>query len=121
MTASDTDEHAALLAALGRLREARGARQLAAATGVPGLVWTVMLLGGAMTVVSGSFLAAPNARQHMAMSATLAASGGLVVVMVIALNQPFRGDLRDLGATVRAAARRGFGAAGRPCARGLAP
>jgi hypothetical protein len=91
---SDADDHQALLAALARLREARATRRLAAMSGVPGLVWVVMLLGGAMTVSAASFLAAPNARMHMAMSATLAASGGLVVVMVIALNQPFRGDLR---------------------------
>ena len=92
--AGEADAHAAVLAALARLQDARSARQLAAAGTVPPIVWTVMILGGALTVGSASFLAAPSARLHLAMSATLAASGALVVAMVITLSQPFRGEHR---------------------------
>ena len=93
-TPADITYHAALLAALTRLQDARALRQLAAANTVPGIVWTVMLLGGSLTVLSGSFLGAPSLRMHLMMSATLAASGALVVVLIVALSQPFRGDFR---------------------------
>jgi hypothetical protein len=93
-SAADANYHASLLANLIRLQDARALRQLAASRNVPGVVWIVMLLGGALTVASASFLAAPSARMHLLMSATLAASGALVVVLIIALSQPFRGDIR---------------------------
>ena len=92
--ASEANAQAATLSALARLQDARALRVLAATSTVPPIVWMVMLAGGALTVASASFLAAPSARLHLAMSATLAASGALVVVMVIALSQPFRGDHR---------------------------
>lgn len=86
--------HAALIAALARLQEARAVRQATAANQVPSIVWTVVLLGGVLTVAAGSFLGAPSLAMHMAMSATLAASGALVVVLIVALSQPYRGDFR---------------------------
>jgi hypothetical protein len=94
MGASEANAQAAMLSALARLQDARALRALAATSTVPPIVWMVMLAGGALTVASASFLAAPSARLHLAMSATLAASGALVVVMVIALSQPFRGAHR---------------------------
>ena len=93
-TPVDVTYHAAFLGALTRLQDARALRQLAASNTVPGIVWTVMLLGGSLTVMSGSFLGAPSLRMHLMMSATLAASGALVVVLIVALSQPFRGDFR---------------------------
>ncbi len=86
--------HAALVLALARLQEARALRQSTAANRVPSIVWTVVLLGGVLTVGAGSFLGAPSPAMHLAMSATLAASGALVVVLIVALSQPYRGDFR---------------------------
>ncbi len=86
--------HAALVAALARLQDARAVRQSTAADQVPSIVWTVVLLGGVLTVGAGSFLGAPSLAMHLAMSATLAASGALVVVLIVALSQPYRGDFR---------------------------
>ncbi len=86
--------HAALVAALARLQDARAVRQATAANQVPSIVWIVVLLGGVLTVSAGSFLGAPSLRMHLAMSATLAASGALVVVLIVALSQPYRGDFR---------------------------
>ena len=86
--------HAALVAALARLQDARALRQSTAANQVPSIVWAVVLLGGALTVAAGSFLGAPSLRMHVVMSATLAASGALVVVLIVALSQPYRGDFR---------------------------
>ena len=67
---------------------------LAAQTTIPGVVWFVILLGGGLTIAFGSFLGAPSLGMHLAMSATLAASGALVLILVIALSNPFRGDFR---------------------------
>ena len=85
---------AALITALARLQDARAARESTAANRVPSIVWIVVLLGGVLTVGAGSFLGAPSLRMHLAMSATLAASGALVVVLIVALSQPYRGDFR---------------------------
>ena len=91
---SETTYLAAFVASLSRLQDARAVRQLAAGSTVPTIVWIVMLLGGGLTVASGSFLGAPSLRMHLLMSATLAASGALVVVLIVALSNPFRGDFR---------------------------
>jgi hypothetical protein len=48
----------------------------------------------ALTVAFGSFLGAPSLRMQLAMSAVLAASGALVLILIIALSNPFRGDFR---------------------------
>jgi len=83
-----------LLQAVMRLQDARQERLLTAQTTIPAIVWFVMLLGGGLTIAFGSFLGAPSVRMHLAMSATLALSGALVVILVVALSNPFRGDFR---------------------------
>ena len=54
----------------------------------------MVIVGGALTVAFGSFLGAPSLRMQLAMSALLAASGALVLILIIALSNPFRGDFR---------------------------
>jgi hypothetical protein len=51
-------------------------------------------MGGALTVAFASLLGVPSLGMHLAMSAALAISGALVLIMIIALNNPFRGDFR---------------------------
>jgi hypothetical protein len=53
-----------------------------------------MVAGGALTIAFGSFLGAPSVRMQLAMSAVLAVSGSLVLILIIALSNPFRGDFR---------------------------
>jgi hypothetical protein len=83
-----------LLQAIERLWDARQGRLLAAQTTIPHIVWFVVIVGGALTVAFGSFLGAPSLRMQLAMSAVLAASGALVLILIIALSNPFRGDFR---------------------------
>jgi hypothetical protein len=90
----DGNLHAQLLQSLARLWDARQERLLAAQTTIPGIVWFVMVVGGALTIAFGSFLGAPSARMQLAMSAVLAVSGALVLILIIALSNPFRGDFR---------------------------
>ena len=91
---ADGDLRSLLLQAAERLWDARQERLLAAQTTIPGIVWFVVIVGGALTVAFGSFLGAPSLRMQLAMSAMLAVSGTLVLILIIALSKPFRGDFR---------------------------
>src|SRR6516164_7448395 len=53
---ADTNIHALLLSSLTRLRDARQERLLAAETTIPGIVWFVAIVGGAITISFGSLL-----------------------------------------------------------------
>jgi Protein of unknown function (DUF4239) len=90
----DGNLHAMLLQSLTRLWDARQQRLLAAETTIPAVVWIVTLVGGGLTVAFGSLLGVPSLGMHLAMSAALAISGALVLVLIIALSNPFRGDFR---------------------------
>jgi hypothetical protein len=83
-----------LLQSLAQLWDARQQRLLAAETTIPAVVWIVTILGGALTIAFGSFLAVPSLGMHLAMSVALAISGALVLILIIALSNPFRGDFR---------------------------
>jgi hypothetical protein len=91
---ADTNIHALLLSSLTRLRDARQERLLAAETTIPAIVWVVVIAGGAITIAFGSFLGSPSILMHLGMSCLLAVSGVLVLVLIIALSNPFRGDFR---------------------------
>jgi hypothetical protein len=88
------DRQGMLAQSLYRLWTAREQRRLAAETTVPAVVWIVTILGGGLTIAFGSFLGVPSLAMHLAMSAVLAVSGTLVLVLIIALANPFRGDFR---------------------------
>lgn len=91
---ADSDLHSLLLQTMQRLSDARQGRLLAAQSTIPDIVWFVLIAGGALTVAFGSFLGAPSLRMHLGMLAVLAASGALVLILIIALSNPFRGDFR---------------------------
>ena len=91
---ADGNLQAMLLRSLARLRDARQQRLLAAETTIPAVVWIVTLVGGGLTIAFGSFLGSPSLGMHLAMSAMLAISGALVLILIIALSNPFRGDFR---------------------------
>jgi hypothetical protein len=90
----DGDLHALFLRSLERLWNARQERLLAAESSIPDIVWFVLIVGGALTIAFSSFLGAPSVRMQLAMSAVLATSGVLVLILIIALSNPFRGDFR---------------------------
>jgi hypothetical protein len=91
---ADGNLHAHLLQSLSRLHDARQQRLLAAETTIPAVVWIVTIVGGALTIAFSSFLGVPSLGMHLAMSAALAISGVLVLILIIALSNPFRGDFR---------------------------
>jgi hypothetical protein len=91
---ADGNRQALLLQSLTRLWDARQSRLLAADTTIPAVVWVVTVIGGVLTVSFASFLGVPSLPMHLAMSAALAVSGVLVLILIIALSNPFRGDFR---------------------------
>lgn len=91
---ADGNRQAMLLQSLTRLSDARQERLVAADTTVPAVVWIVTLMGGALTIAFASLLGVPSLGMHLAMSAAMAISGALVLIMIIALSNPFRGDFR---------------------------
>jgi hypothetical protein len=91
---ADDIRQAMLSLSLMRLSDAREERLMAVDTTVPTVVWIVTLIGGALTVAFASLLGVSSLGMHLAMSAALAISGTLVLIMIIALNNPFRGDFR---------------------------
>ena len=93
-TSAESNVQAQLLASLARLQDARQERMLAAATTIPAIVWVVLLLGGGLTIAFASFLGVPSLAMHLAMSSALAVSGALVLILIVALANPFRGNFR---------------------------
>ena len=91
---ADGNLHALLLRSFTRLGDARQERLLAAETTIPAVVWVVTLVGGGLTIAFASFLGVPSLGMHLVMSAALAISGTLVLILIIALSNPFRGDFR---------------------------
>jgi hypothetical protein len=91
---ADADVHTLLLNDLGQLSAARRERLFAARTPIPSILWAVLVAGGALTVAFASFLGSPSVGMHLAMSSLLALSGGLILLAIVALSNPFRGDFR---------------------------
>jgi hypothetical protein len=94
LTSAESNIQAQLLASLAQLRAARQERMLAAETTIPAIVWTVLLLGGGLTIAFASFLGVSSLAMHLAMSSALAVSGALVLILIVALANPFRGNFR---------------------------
>jgi Protein of unknown function (DUF4239) len=91
---ADGNLQAMLTQSLMRLSDARQQRLLAADTTIPAVVWVVTIVGGMLTVAFAALLGVPSLGMHLAMSAALAISGTLVLILIIALSNPFRGDFR---------------------------
>jgi hypothetical protein len=80
-----------LIGVVSDLAEARRDRRLATHGTIPGLVWVILLSGGALVVAFSFVLGAPGQGLHLLMTAALVASGLLVVLLIIGLSSPFHG------------------------------
>jgi hypothetical protein len=67
---------------------------LAVETTIPAVVWVVTLFGGGPHDCFRLLLRRSKLGMHLAMSAALAISGALVLILIIALSNPIRGDFR---------------------------
>ena len=81
------------LRVLNELYSARRTRQLAAQNAIPGVVWGIIILGSLGTIIYSYLFVVENRMLHVVMTGMVASSMALVIVLVIALDRPFRGDL----------------------------
>ncbi|HYD61176.1 MAG TPA: hypothetical protein VEC35_12505 [Noviherbaspirillum sp.] len=79
---------------LNELRDARRDRLAAAESGVEPVVWIIVLIGTALTVGFTFLLGMPSLRMHMLLTDGFTAATMLVLVLVIAFDWPFRGELQ---------------------------
>ena len=71
--------------------DARRARLTSGWAGLPGPLWTVVVLGAVLTVCCTYFLIMEDARAHLLMVSALAAMIGLVIFLILALDHPLWG------------------------------
>ena len=82
-----------LLRSLNGLYDARRTRLLAAGEHVTPVVWWINGLGAAITIGFTFLFGALNIKMHLAVTGMLAASLAVVIVLIVALDWPFRGAL----------------------------
>jgi hypothetical protein len=82
-----------LLRTINLLYSARRSRILAAGGSIPETIWWIIGIGTVITVGFMCFFGAPNFRMHLGMTAMVASSMALVIVLIVSLDRPFRGDL----------------------------
>ena len=85
--------HAETLAAFNRANQARRLRVDAINTGVPGVMWVVIVFGAFISISACYFFHVEDGRLHAILVVMLAALIGLVITMTVAMDHPFRGEL----------------------------
>jgi hypothetical protein len=85
--------HAETLRAYNNLILMRRQRLDAVDTGLPGILWLVILAGALVSVTSAFFYRVDSFRLHATMVVLLAMFIALVIFVIFALDRPFRGDL----------------------------
>jgi hypothetical protein len=84
---------AEMLRAMNDLIKARRSRIIAAGEHLPEVVWQILLLGGAVSVVYTYLFGARTFGIHVAITGLIAATISLVFVLIITLDYPFRGEV----------------------------
>lgn len=85
--------HAETLRAYNQLLHSRNLRLDAVKTGLPGVMWGVIIAGAFIGLSASFFFRVEETRLHMILVLLLSVFIGLVIFMVAALDRPFRGDL----------------------------
>ena len=84
---------AELLRTLNELYTARANRLSEAQGHIPEVVWWIIFLGGGLTTGFTYLFGFHDLRMHVVMTVAVAASLSLVVVLIVALDWPFRGEV----------------------------
>lgn len=83
-----------ILHGLNELYDARRERIAASEGGVEPVVWTIVLLGTVLTIGFTFMFGMPSERIHMVMTGGFTAAAMLVLVLIIAFDWPFRGEVQ---------------------------
>jgi hypothetical protein len=84
---------AEFLRTLNELYRVREARLTAAASHIPTVIWWIILFGGLLTVAFTYLFGFESFGLHLTMTSAVATSLALVVVLIVALDWPFRGAI----------------------------
>jgi ABC-type branched-subunit amino acid transport system permease subunit len=84
---------AEFLRSLNELYKTRTARLIAVRGHIPGVVWWIIAIGGGLTTGFTYLFGFHSFRLHLTMTAAVAASLAIVVVLIIALDWPYRGEV----------------------------
>jgi hypothetical protein len=85
--------HAQTLAAYNYVIQARRLRLDAVKTGLPSVMWAVVLVGAFIGLSASFFFKVEDVRLHVIEVLLLAVFIGLIIFMILSLDRPFRGDL----------------------------
>jgi uncharacterized protein DUF4239 len=85
--------HGETLRAYNEMIKARRLRLDAVNTGLPGVMWTVIIMGAFIGLSASFFFRVEDARLQGTQVLLLAVFVGLIIFMILALDRPFRGDL----------------------------
>jgi hypothetical protein len=86
--------YAAMLTEIGELGDARRDRLLANRNGVSPLLWSVIVVGGVLTIVFTYFFGLDNLASQVLMTALVAITLSLNIFLVAAYTYPFAGDFK---------------------------
>jgi len=85
--------HAETLRAYNEMMKARRLRLDAVGTGLPKVMWAVIVIGAFIGLTASFFFRVEDRRLHEAEVLLLAVFIGLVIFMILSLDRPFRGNL----------------------------
>ena len=85
--------HGETLRAYNVMIQSRRLRLDAVGTGLPKIMWVVIIVGAFISLSSSFFFKVEDARLHIVEVLLLAVFIGLVIFMILSLDRPFRGDL----------------------------
>jgi hypothetical protein len=85
--------HGETLRAYNTVIQARRLRLDAVGTGLPKIMWAVIMFGAFISLSSSFFFKVEDARLHIFEVLLLAVFIGLVIFMILSLDRPFRGNL----------------------------
>jgi Protein of unknown function (DUF4239) len=86
--------HAETLRSYNQVIQARRLRLDAVNTRLPGILWFIIVAGAFISLTSSFFFKVEDARFQGIHVVLLATFIGLIIFMILALDRPFRGDLR---------------------------
>jgi Protein of unknown function (DUF4239) len=84
---------AEFLRELNQLYGARTARLVAVQGHIPTVIWSILAIGGALTTGFTYLFGFQDFRMHLVMTGAVAVSLSLVIVLIVALDWPFRGEV----------------------------
>jgi hypothetical protein len=85
--------HAKLIDEVQQVNDERRMRLLASRSGIPWLIWGVLIGGGVVTVLFTYFFGLKNFRAQIAMTVLYVASIGFVLFLVASIDHPFSGSV----------------------------